>query len=148
MIWRKLFWENMVLGGWWFGVVWTGWSSIFPKHPFRQEAVFNLFLFKSYWQWSASAACNQINSVAQASATTFAFPPDWFLFHVSRRDHQMCSQSSDVCLSTLFAFYNPVMFVLIAESKSIRALSSDSFSFHRAHYSALQCDVHSYTGTM
>ena len=39
-------------------------------------------------------------------------------------------------------------YIPIADSKSIRALSSDSFSFHRAHYSALQCDVHSYTGTM
>ena len=60
----------------------------------------------------------------------------------------MGSQSSDVCLSTLFAIYNPVMFLPIADSKEIRALSSDSFSFDRAHYSALQCDVHSYTGTM
>ena len=32
MFWRKGFVRTSILEGWWFGVVGTGWSSIFPKH--------------------------------------------------------------------------------------------------------------------
>ena len=56
---------------WWFGMVWTGRSSIFPKHPFRQVAVILFILFfKSSWWKIASAARNLINSVPQTAATT------------------------------------------------------------------------------
>ena len=48
MIRRKVFGRTSILGGWWFDVVWTGRSSIFLKHPFRQASVL-LFIhfFKS-----------------------------------------------------------------------------------------------------
>ena len=64
-----------ILVGWWlFGMVWTGWSSIFAKHPFRQVAVIILILyFKSSWWKIARAARNWINSVPQTAATTVAF---------------------------------------------------------------------------
>ena len=50
MIWRQIFKRTSILGGWWFGVMWTGWSLIFLKHPFRQVFVLPFFLFfKSSW---------------------------------------------------------------------------------------------------
>ena len=57
-----------ILVGWWlFGMVWTGWSSLFAKHPFRQVAVIILILhFKSSW-WKIASA------VPQSAATTVAF---------------------------------------------------------------------------
>ena len=44
MIWRNVFGRTSILGGWWFGVVWTRWSFIFLKHPFCQASVL-LFIF-------------------------------------------------------------------------------------------------------
>ena len=55
--------RTSILEGWWFGVVWTGWSSIF---------LFILF-FKSSLCKIASVARNWINSVPQTAATTSAF---------------------------------------------------------------------------
>ena len=40
VIWRKLHGRTSILEGWWFGVVSTGWSSIFPKHPFAKFSFF------------------------------------------------------------------------------------------------------------
>ena len=74
-IWRKVFKRTSILRGFWFGVVWTGWSSIFPKHPFRQ--VFNLLFtlfYKSFWHQIASAACNCIYSVPPTSSDDLCFP--------------------------------------------------------------------------
>ena len=57
MIWRKVFGRTTILGGWWFGVVWTRWSSIFLKHPFLQVPVILVILFfKSSWcgmEWNS-----------------------------------------------------------------------------------------------
>ena len=39
MIWRIVFKRTSILGGWWFGVMCTRWSSTFPKHPFCQMSV-------------------------------------------------------------------------------------------------------------
>ena len=49
MIWREVFWRTSILEGWWFGVVWTRWSSIFSKHPFRQVDIIITIFFKSSW---------------------------------------------------------------------------------------------------
>ena len=52
-----------------FGMVWAGWSSIFPKHPFRQVSIILLILFfKSSWWKIASAARKWINSVPPNSS--------------------------------------------------------------------------------
>ena len=40
MIWKLVFGWTSFLGGWWLGVVWTRWSSVFLKHPFCQVSVF------------------------------------------------------------------------------------------------------------
>ena len=55
---NKKFWENIHFDiGWGYAMVWTGWSSIIPKHLFRQEAVILFFLFfKSSLKKIASAA--------------------------------------------------------------------------------------------
>ena len=45
MIWRKVFGRTSILVWGWFGIVWTGWSSICWKHPFRQVVVILLILF-------------------------------------------------------------------------------------------------------
>ena len=34
MIWRKVLGRTCILGGWWFGAVWTRWSLILLTHPF------------------------------------------------------------------------------------------------------------------
>ena len=63
-------------------MVWTGWSSIYPKHPFCQVA-FILFIlfFKSSWWKIASAAKNLSNYVQQtAERTTFAFSSVFILW--------------------------------------------------------------------
>ena len=66
--------EHQFYVGWWFSVVWTRWSSVFPKHPFRQIAVILFILFfKSSWWKRAGAARNWINSVPQTAAWIFAF---------------------------------------------------------------------------
>ena len=73
--------------GWGFGMVWTRWSSIFPKHPFCQVAVILLILFcKLSWWKIASAASNWNNSDPQTEATTFAFSSVFILL--------LCSTSS------------------------------------------------------
>ena len=82
MVWRTVFGRKSILGGWWFGVVWTGWSYIFPKHPIRQVSVLLtsnhpflliiLVLNLEAWNW--------INSVPQRAATTFAFSSVKFFF--------------------------------------------------------------------
>ena len=47
MILRKSFWKNIRIGR----LVWTRWSSIFPKHQFRQVSVLLFILFfKSFWR--------------------------------------------------------------------------------------------------
>ena len=80
MIGTKVFGRTFNLVGWWFSMVWTGWSSIFPKYPFHQVAVFLFILFfKSYWWEIAIAARTLINSVPQT--TTFAFSCGCFLPH-------------------------------------------------------------------
>ena len=57
----KVFGRTSILVGWWFGMVWIGWSSIFPKHPFRKVAVVIFILFfKSSWWKISSAARNGI----------------------------------------------------------------------------------------
>ena len=52
MIKTNIFGRTSIMVGWWFGMVWTGWSFIFPKHPFRQLAVilFILYLKSSWWK--------------------------------------------------------------------------------------------------
>ena len=53
MIWTKVIrrTNTSILGGWWFGVVWTGRSSIFPKHAFRHVSIFQfIHFFKSSWR--------------------------------------------------------------------------------------------------
>ena len=59
-----------ILGGRWFGAGWTGGSSIFPKHPFRQVSVplFILF-FKSTWRLMAIVR-HVIDSIPCLSAPT------------------------------------------------------------------------------
>ena len=47
MIWWKVFERTSILGGWWFGVVWTTWSSIFLKHPLCQVPVLLSILFSN-----------------------------------------------------------------------------------------------------
>ena len=44
MFWTKVFVRTCILVGWWFGVVWTGWSSIFSKHPHSAKLPFFLFI--------------------------------------------------------------------------------------------------------
>ena len=44
MFWTKVFVTTCILVGWWFGVVWTGWSSIFSKHPHSAKLPFFLFI--------------------------------------------------------------------------------------------------------
>ena len=80
MIWTTVFERPSILVRWWFGMVWTRWSSIFPKHPFRQVAVILFILFfKSSWCKIASAARYLINSTPQAAAKKFAFSSVWLL---------------------------------------------------------------------
>ena len=69
IIWTKVFRRTSLMVGCWFGMVWTGLSSIFPKHPFHQVAasLFILF-FKSSWWKIASAARNWIHSVPPNSS--------------------------------------------------------------------------------
>ena len=45
MIWTKVFGRKSIWVGWWFGMVWTGWSSILSKHPFRQVVCILFILF-------------------------------------------------------------------------------------------------------
>ena len=60
IIWKNVFGRTSILGGLWFGVVWTGWSSIFSNLifsnlPLCQESVLQIILFfKSFWRYSAS----------------------------------------------------------------------------------------------
>ena len=47
---KKTLRKTSILGGWWFGVVWTRWSPIFLKHPLCQATVLQFILFfKSSW---------------------------------------------------------------------------------------------------
>ena len=66
MIWTKVFGETSILVESWLGIVWTRWSSIFPKHSFSQVEIvpFILFFISSWWK-IASAARKLINSVSQ-----------------------------------------------------------------------------------
>ena len=74
MIWTKVFGRTSILVGWWLGMVWTRWSTVFSKHPFRPVAFFySSFSSKSSWWKISSAARNWINSGSHAAATTFAF---------------------------------------------------------------------------
>ena len=71
--------RTSIVGGWWFGVVWTGWSSVYLKRPFCQVSILLFIIFfKSSLRYMASAA---FYSVPQSAATTFAFPSVWFLFY-------------------------------------------------------------------
>ena len=45
MIWTINFGRTSILVGWWFSMVWTGWSSIFSKHPFQKVALILFILF-------------------------------------------------------------------------------------------------------
>ena len=51
MIWENVFWRTTTLGGWGlYTVVWTGWSFIFSKYPFRQ--ILQVILFILFFQSS------------------------------------------------------------------------------------------------
>ena len=39
MIWTKVFGRKSIWVGWWFGMVWTWWSSIIPKCPFFYSSI-------------------------------------------------------------------------------------------------------------
>ena len=69
MICRTVFGRTTILGGWWFDVVGTGGSSIFPKHPFCHVCVLIFILF------SKSSCCLmpivRHCGVPKRSATTF-----------------------------------------------------------------------------
>ena len=70
--------EHQFYVGWWFSVVWTRWSSVFPKHPFRQIAVILFILFfKSSW-WKIAIAARK------TAATTFvlSYTVSLFFFYV------------------------------------------------------------------
>ena len=79
IIWTKVFGRTSISVGWWFGVVWTGWSSIFSKHSFRQAALIEFILLLHFFKIIlveniySSVARNWINSFSQTAATTFAF---------------------------------------------------------------------------
>ena len=45
MIWTKVFGRTFILVGWWFGMLWNGWSSICSKHPFRQVVFILIYSF-------------------------------------------------------------------------------------------------------
>ena len=45
MIWRKVFWRISILGGWWFGVVWTRLIIHFSEDPFCQASILLCILF-------------------------------------------------------------------------------------------------------
>ena len=57
MNWTKIFRITFILAGWWFGMVWIWWSSIFLIHPFCQVAVilFIIFFKSSWWEISIAA---------------------------------------------------------------------------------------------
>ena len=58
LIWRKV--VGRILGGWWFGVVWGGWSSISFKASIPPSSYFLFILFfKSSWCKIASVARNK-----------------------------------------------------------------------------------------
>ena len=67
MIWTKVFGRTSILVRWWFDMVWTGCSSIFPKHPFRQvlystvAVILSILYFNSSWWKIASAARIEAN---------------------------------------------------------------------------------------
>ena len=44
-MWTKVFGKTSILRGLWFDMVWTGWSSIFSKHPFQKVALILFILF-------------------------------------------------------------------------------------------------------
>ena len=58
LIWRKV--VGRILGGWWFGMVWGGWSSISFKASIPPSSYFLFILFfKSSWCKIASVARNK-----------------------------------------------------------------------------------------
>ena len=81
---NKKFWENIHFDiGWGYAMVWTGWSSIIPKHLFRQEAVILYILFfKSSLKKIAGVA-----SVPQTAATTFDLHSVFIIILLYLLDH-------------------------------------------------------------
>ena len=73
----KGFGRTSILGAWWFSVVWTRRSSIFPKHPFRQVSVL-LFIhfFRSAWNWINSSEM-LLNHTGTHRPALARVAPDW-----------------------------------------------------------------------
>ena len=74
-IWTKVCVSISILVGWWFGMVWTRWSSFFPKHPYMPSSRYfiNLLFHIIQEENRYSAVRNCIKSVPQTAATTFLF---------------------------------------------------------------------------
>ena len=54
---------------WWFGIVWTGWSSILSKHPFcHVTVILFIFYFKSSW-WKNSLCIKELNQFRPPSSS-------------------------------------------------------------------------------
>ena len=70
----NIFWKNIHLVGWQFGMMSTGSSSIFPKQSFRQVAIILFILFFKIILVQNSQRGMELNdSIPQIAVTTFAF---------------------------------------------------------------------------
>ena len=82
--------RTFILGGWGFGLVWTGRSSMFPKHPIYQVSV--LYSSISLNHPGATSAWNWINLVSQRAATTFVFSSVRFFLLYMQKGLIHCGQ--------------------------------------------------------
>ena len=78
--WFEVLVRTSIFRGRWFGVVWTRWLSIIPKHSLRSVSVLQFILFFKSLS-GAKSICSAAWFRPQLSATTFAFSFVWFFFY-------------------------------------------------------------------
>ena len=81
MIRTTVFVRTIILVGWWFGMVWNGWSMIihFFKASISPSSLYSIHHFLQIIL-VCSAASNWMNSVSQTAATTFVFCSVCYVF--------------------------------------------------------------------
>ena len=101
LIWRKVFGRTSLFVGWWFGVVWTRWSTFFEGSipPSSLYSIFSLLQIILVQNFYCSAARN---SISRAAASTFAFSSTVYIMYPSSiAQVSICSLKNILFLSTV-----------------------------------------------